>query len=121
MISSNTWRASASPVRSRSRSADTLNVLFDYQVFDPREKAVREAVAAAHGLSYVMRAESGVELNYALAVAPGVAVSPFTQYIVNPDQLGLAVPKPGNRYAVVVGFRSVFVFGRLLGLPVVPD
>ena len=103
------------------RSADTLNVLFDYQVFDPREKAVREAVAAAHGLSYVMRAESGVELNYALAVAPGVAVSPFTQYIVNPDQLGLAVPKPGNRYAVVVGFRSVFVFGRLLGLPVVPS
>lgn len=100
-----------------SRAADTLNLLFDYQVFDSRLKADRQLIAALHGRNYTMRNETGFEINYAFAVAPGLSVSPYTQFVANPDQMGLSIPEPHDTYAFSVGVRAVIKFETLLGLP----
>ncbi|WP_158915176.1 carbohydrate porin [Caulobacter sp. S45] len=100
-----------------TRAADTVNFLISTQVFDPREKASRDALAAAHHLAYEMRDQTGLELNYGLALAPGVTVFPYTQYILNPDQLGEAFPDPKDTHAVVIGVHALIRLDVLFGLP----
>lgn len=98
------------------RSADSLNFLVSGETFDPRLIADREAVAAVHHLNYRMQPQIGLELNYQFAIAPGLTVQPFAQYIIHPDQLTLTVPNPENTHVLVVGIRTVLRFENLLGL-----
>jgi porin len=102
-----------------SRAADTINLLTMVEVFEGRLIAGRDAIAAAHGVKYHMaRTEIGGELNYGFAASPGITVYPFGQYIVHPNELGLTVPTPKDRFAWTVGVRAVVRFETLLGLPV---
>jgi porin len=98
-----------------SRAADSLNFLVSHQTFDARLRAARHAIAAAHGLSYTMKDQTGFELNYGFAVAPGVVVYPYAQYVMHPDQLPIAVPDPRNTHATVVGVRITTRFDALFG------
>ncbi|HEY0179010.1 MAG TPA: carbohydrate porin [Dokdonella sp.] len=100
-----------------ARAADSLNFLVSHQTFDERLRAARRAVAAAHGLAYTMRPQTGVELNYGFAVAPGLTVYPYAQYVDHPDMLTLPVPNPRDRHATVVGVRVTASFHALFGLP----
>ncbi len=100
-----------------SRAADSLNFLVSFQEFDARLKAAREALAAAHGISYTMKDQTGVELNYGFAVSPGLVIYPYAQYVLHPDQLPLAVPNPRDTHATVVGVRFTIRFDTLFGLP----
>ncbi|HEY9133123.1 MAG TPA: carbohydrate porin [Dyella sp.] len=100
-----------------SRAADSLNFLMTYQTFDARLRAARHALAAAHGIDYTMKPQTGMELNYGFAVAPGVVVYPYAQYVWHPDQLPLAIPNPHNTHATVLGVRITTSFHALLGLP----
>jgi porin len=53
----------------------------------------------AHGISGSMKNyEAFLELNYQLALAPGMYFQPFVDYIWNPDQVGLAIPNPNIKH-----------------------
>jgi len=99
-----------------ARAADSLNVLISYQKFDSRLRAARQAIAAAHGISYTMKDQTGFELNYGFALSPGVVLYPYAQYVIHPDQLPLAIPNPRDTHATVVGLRATIRFDTLLGL-----
>jgi porin len=99
-----------------SRAADSVNFLVTHEVFDPRLRASREATAAAHGVAYTMKDQTGLEINYGFTVAPGFVIYPYAQYVINPDQLPLAVPDPHITHATVVGVRITTRFDTLFGL-----
>ncbi|WP_158915770.1 carbohydrate porin [Caulobacter sp. S45] len=100
------------------RAADTFNVLLSYKVIDNRQREDRELLAKAHGIAdYKMSDESDFEVNYGVAVAPGLNIFPFVQYVQNPDQLGETVPDPKDTHAWSVGMRAVIRFDVLFGLP----
>ncbi len=99
------------------RSADALNFLSYTETFDPRYKESREATAAAHHIHYVLRDETGFEINYAVALAPGLSVTPYAQYIINPDEIGLPVPNPRDTFALAGGIKTLIRFYGLFGLP----
>jgi porin len=101
-----------------SRAADTFNVLFSIETFEGRFRASRDAVAAKNGVNYRMAPTQTVaEVNYGIAAAPGMTVFPFIQYIVDPDQLDMAVPNPKITDALAVGLRAVIRFDTLFGFP----
>ena len=100
------------------RAADTINVLASTQVFDNREKEGRDLLALAHDLTgYAMRDETALEVNYGVAVAPGLSVYPYLQYIKNPDQIDVAVPDPRDTHALSLGVRATVRLDVLFGLP----
>jgi porin len=99
------------------RAADTINFLVSTQSFDPRQEEDRDLIATAHRLSYTLKHESDIELNYGFVPTPGMTVAPFVQYIINPDQLTLAIPNPNDKHALTLGVRTVLRFDVMLGLP----
>ncbi|MGC1302640.1 MAG: carbohydrate porin [Caulobacteraceae bacterium] len=100
------------------RAADTINFMVSTQVFDNREKEARDLLALArHVIGYSMRDQTGFELNYGFAVAPGFTVFPYLQYVQNPDELGLAIPDPNDTHAFSLGVRTTIRFDVLFGLP----
>lgn len=99
------------------RPRDRLDFLATAAFYDPRQAQDRDLIAAIHGLNYTMKPQIAFELNYGIAAAPGVTIYPFTQYIINPDQLGLAIPDPNDRFAITFGVRTTIRFDTLFGLP----
>ncbi len=61
--------------------------------------------------------EPFVELNYGMAVAPGVTFKPFFQYIWNPDQDGITPVRPNLTHAVFVGAAITANWADTFGLP----
>jgi porin len=57
------------------------------------------------------------ELNYKIAIAPGIDFVPVAQFVVHPDQIGFSNPRPGVDHAFVVGAQVVFNIGEMIGLP----
>ncbi|WP_210252994.1 carbohydrate porin [Beijerinckia sp. L45] len=83
----------------------------DYTNFVNSALQKRGFGATSHG------AETTVEVNYGLALAPGVTFKPFLDYIVNPDQVNVAVPSPNNTHVLFVGAAISVFFPETLGLP----
>ncbi len=65
----------------------------------------------------VPNSESYIEVNYGLALAPGILFRPFFSYIWNPDQVGVAMPTATNNHAVFVGAALSISFPEAFGLP----
>jgi hypothetical protein len=42
---------------------------------------------------------------------------PVAQYVVHPDAIGFATPRPGVDHAFVVGAQVAINLGEVLGLP----
>ncbi|WP_158913258.1 carbohydrate porin [Caulobacter sp. S45] len=101
-----------------SRAADTVNFLFETQVIDNREREARDLLALAHNIAgYHMGDQTGFELNYAVALAPGFNFAPYIQYVKNPDQLDLVLPDPKDTHALSLGMRATIRLDVLFGLP----
>lgn len=100
------------------RAADTVNLLVSTQNFDNREEEARDLLAVArHVVGYHAGQETGLEVNYGAAVAPGFTVYPYLQYVKNPDQIGVAIPDPKDDHALSLGVRATIRFDVLFGLP----
>jgi porin len=99
------------------RAADTVNFLISHEVFDGREIEDRDAIAALHRIGYSMRDEDAYEVNYGIAVAPGISAFPYLQYVTNPDQLGQPIPDGKDTHAVTIGLHALFRLDVLFGLP----
>jgi porin len=94
------WRGPAA-----SRPNDFLNFIAEYY-----------KIAAGNVLPGVSQTTEMYQINYMLAVAPGITVQPYYEYIVNPQGIN---PASGSRIknASEVGGAFIFVLPDLLGLP----
>jgi porin len=67
--------------------------------------------AANHASEWVF------EVNYRIAITLGVDLMPVAQYVVHPDAIGFATPRPDVDHAFVVGVQVAINLGQALGLP----
>jgi porin len=58
-----------------------------------------------------------LEVDYKIALAPGIALVPDAQYVVHPDEIGFNNPGPGVDHAFVVGAQVSVDFDEVFGLP----
>jgi porin len=58
-----------------------------------------------------------LEVDYHVAIAPGIQVVPDAQFVVHPDEIGFSNPRPGVDHAFIVGVQVVINLGEALGLP----
>ena len=63
------------------------------------------------------RSEISYEAYYGIAVAPGLTVKPFLQFISHPDQASSARPSGNNTHALFVGALFELDAAYLFGLP----
>lgn len=101
------------------RPNDILGVDFQQNVFDGRQTGHVNDLIAAQGLGgTIANAAQILEVNYALALAPGIQMKPYTAYFFHPDQnLYDVAPNPRITYAWAVGVQFSVLFNQALGLP----
>ena len=103
-----------------SRPNDSLGFLFTQFLFNHRfTGAVNDRIAAAGLQGNVANTSQIIELNYGLAIAPGIEVKPFVDMTFHPDQnlFNVPVPKPGVNYAFATGAQISVLLNPALGLP----
>ncbi|MBV0888354.1 carbohydrate porin [Komagataeibacter oboediens] len=61
--------------------------------------------------------ETMLEINYGANIAPGITLTPYFQYIWNPDELAMSRPQPDVHYAVQSGLLLNIQFNPAFGLP----
>jgi porin len=101
-----------------ARPQDTLGLVGSYIRLGSRQRALLQASRAlAGGTDRVFPDEGVFELNYGIAAARGVRISPNVQYIVSPDNFTQprAVRRSGDILAF--GLRLSVDGAALLGLP----
>jgi carbohydrate-selective porin OprB len=65
-------------------------------------------------------AEVAYEVNYGVAIAPGMTFKPFLQFITHPDQATVAKPSGNNTHALFIGALLDIDVASLMGLPTLP-
>ncbi len=100
------------------RPNDLAGFTVGYARLDPRVIEARNDLRIAH---HVPGNQSGsvidYELNYGVTFAPGLQVRPYVDYVVDPDQLPLAVPKANVNHSLSVGVSMLLNLDTFLGLP----
>lgn len=102
-----------------SRPFDSAGLLFTEFLFNGRQTgAVNDRIAAAGLFGNVSRTAQLIELNYGVAVAPGIEFKPFTDFTFHPDQniFDISVPNPRVHYAWAVGGQFSILFNIATGL-----
>ncbi|HSZ53778.1 MAG TPA: carbohydrate porin, partial [Caulobacteraceae bacterium] len=66
------------------------------------------------------RAEISYEVNYGFAVAPGLSIKPFVEFISHPDQAAVPSPSGNNTHAMFVGVFLEWNLANMFGLPTLP-
>lgn len=100
-----------------SRPRDTLGFVGNYLRVTSREiEYLRDSriKAGGHGINYPN--EFPLELNYGIAVTPGVRFTPSVQYIIHPDNAAIPATKTVPQDAWVLGIKLTINFGGLIGL-----
>ncbi|WP_158807208.1 carbohydrate porin [Beijerinckia sp. L45] len=101
-----------------SRPNDKLNFVAQYVSLNDAYTTFVDSTLQKGGVSStVSNDESFIELNYGIALAPGIAFKPFIDVIFNPDQVGIAKPSATNTHALFVGAAFSMFFADALGLP----
>lgn len=100
------------------RPNDTLGLVGSYiRIGDRQREFLQASRGLAGGTDRVFPDEGVFELNYGIAAARGVRISPNIQYVVSPDNFGQsrAVRRSGNILAF--GLRLSVDAAAILGLP----
>ncbi|WP_158811854.1 carbohydrate porin [Beijerinckia sp. L45] len=99
------------------RPNDTFNVLGNIIHLDNAYTAYVNSTLHLHGMAQAASSTEGtIEVNYGVAVAPGVTLKPSFTYIINPDQVGFT-PTAANRHAVFIGLALSAFLPETLGMP----
>ncbi|MGC8524241.1 MAG: carbohydrate porin [Acidibrevibacterium sp.] len=102
-----------------SHPHDSVNFLVMYQVFNQRLVEDQTLLANLGGYpGRTNKGETDFELNYLWQVGAGVSIQPFVEYIINPDQIGFAVPNPRLANSTTLGMQFAIALPDSLGLPV---
>ena len=103
-----------------SRPFDSAGLLFTQFLFNGRQtNSVNDRIAAAGLFGNVSRQSQLIELNYGVALSPGIEFKPFTDFTFHPDQnlFDISVPNPRVHYAWAVGGQFSILLNPALGLP----
>ena len=100
-----------------SRPNDTLGVSVSLLNVNPRITERIDSTLAKSGGGQASRSEIGFEVNYGVAIAPGLTIKPFVQYISHPDQASSTRPTGNNTHAMFVGALFELDAAHLFGLP----
>jgi carbohydrate-selective porin OprB len=103
------WRG---PIASRPN--DSLNLIAEYykfsnQVFSTTGVAMGNSVRPSKDMT-------ALQADYNFAPAPGISISPFYEYFINPDMDGMAAPNRVKSASEVGGMLQI-ILPDLLGLP----
>ena len=63
------------------------------------------------------QSEVSYEVNYGFAVAPGMLIKPFLEFISHPDQANASAPSGNVTHAIFVGALFEVDVASLFGLP----
>jgi porin len=101
-----------------SRPRDTMGAMVTWIDFTGREtELMNDTLEKAGSRTFVQRDELMFELNYSYRIIRGLSTTPNIQYIVNPDISQHMSARFAPKDAFVIGWRLVFNFGDMLGLP----
>ena len=101
-----------------SRPRDTAGLAFQTFLWNRGiVRAMNETLAKQGFANQWAGAETLMEANYGFAIAPGVTVTPYFEYLWNPDQLAEPV-RPGVDHAVQAGVMVDVELNPALGMPV---
>jgi carbohydrate-selective porin OprB len=101
-----------------SRPNDIFGADVVFAGFNPRlTEAINEKIIKAGNSGQVSGQETMFEVNYAIAVAPGIAVEPFAQYVMHPDQYTLPKPSGNVTHSLMVGIGLTINFNDAFGMP----
>ena len=98
------------------RPNDTLGFSSTLIDVDPRITERNNSVLAKTTGGHASGAELAYEVNYGIAVAPGMTLKPFLQFISHPDQ-ATTTPSGNDTHAIFVGALFEVDLAHLLGLP----
>ena len=99
------------------RPNDTAGLAVSLLGVNPRITERIDSLLAKSTRGQASRSEISYEVNYGLAVAPGLTFKPFLQFISHPDQSSSAVPSGSNTHALFVGGLFELDATQLFGLP----
>ena len=99
------------------RPNDTLGTAISLLNVNPRITERIDTTLAKSSRGQASRSEISYEVNYGMAVAPGLTFKPFAQFISHPDQSSSAAPSGNNTHALFVGALFEANMASLFGLP----
>lgn len=101
------------------RPEDGLGIVATRQQYNQREEAnVSDLMLHNTGVRSRLSPDStALEVNYGIAMAPGIEVKPFFDYIWHPDQLLTPTPNANVQHAWIAGAQFSFILNPALGLP----
>lgn len=99
------------------RPNDTAGLAVGVLGVNPRITERINSVLSKSTGGQASRSEVSYELNYGVALAPGLSIKPFLQFISHPDQSNSAAPSGGNTHALFVGALFEVDAAHLFGLP----
>lgn len=100
-----------------SRPNDTVGAAVTYIGLNPRVTDRIDSVLSRSTRGQSSKSEISYQINYGLAVAPGVMFKPFFEFISHPDQIASAVPSGNNTHAEFVGAAFTLLIPETFGLP----
>ncbi len=107
------WRG---PIGARPR--DTAGIAVTYTAVNSRITERIDSVLSRLGGGQASRSEISYQVNYGFALAPGLSIKPFGEFISHPDQEASARPSGNDTHAVLVGTLFEIDLAALVGLPV---
>jgi porin len=100
------------------RPNDALGFEASYETINKTAQSQVSGTFGSLGLIAPNHANEWIfEVNYKIAIAPGISLEPTAQYVVHPDEIGFNDPAPGVDHAFVVGAQVAINLGEVLGLP----
>ena len=100
------------------RPNDGLGLQGAYVAINKTAKAQVAANFKAAGLAPPDEADEWIfEVNYTVALAPGLSIAPVAQYVIHPDGIGFTNPSHGFHGAFLIGAQVVINLNEMLGLP----
>lgn len=100
-----------------SRPHDTTGIAVSYLGVNPRITDRLDSILSGSTGGQASRSEVSYEVNYGIAVAPGLSIKPFLEFIAHPDQAATATPSGNNTHVLFIGALFELDAGHLFGLP----
>jgi len=100
-----------------ARPNDTFGFAVSYIGLNPRVTERINTVLSRSTRGQASRSEISYQVNYGIALAPGVQLKPFFEFISHPDQVASRVPSGNNTHAVFVGAAFTLLVPETFGLP----
>ncbi len=100
-----------------SRPNDTTGFAVSLLGVNPRITERVDSTLSRSSGGQASRTEISYQVNYGVALAPGLSIKPFAEFISHPDQANAVTPSSNDTHALFVGALVELEVGSFLGLP----